>query len=233
MDGLAGAALDLIVPDNCAGCRGAARSADAGICPRCRAELAGCQVAQACPRPMPAAFPATLAAGQYGGVLRELLLAYKERGRHRLAKPLGERLAAVVYAGLLTLDCPAGTPIAVVPVPDTPGAARARYGDHLRRLADRVAKTLSAAGYPTGIWPAVVARSGVDSAALDSAGRAAAAGKFALRSRVARPVAGPIVLLDDIVTTGATLARISALLSGAGYPVDLAAVLAATARRRR
>jgi adenine/guanine phosphoribosyltransferase-like PRPP-binding protein len=41
-----------------------------------------------------------------------------------------------------------------------------------------------------------------------------------------------VVVIDDIVTTGATLAAITRSLVGAGIPVSAAAVLAATVRRR-
>jgi predicted amidophosphoribosyltransferase len=40
-----------------------------------------------------------------------------------------------------------------------------------------------------------------------------------------------VVVLDDIVTTGATLAAVSAALTGVGIEVTAAAVLAATRRR--
>ena len=40
--------------------------------------------------------------GPYAGVLRETLLAYKERGRHRLARPLGALLAEVVAGAVGT-----------------------------------------------------------------------------------------------------------------------------------
>jgi orotate phosphoribosyltransferase len=43
---------------------------------------------------------------------------------------------------------------------------------------------------------------------------------------------GPaVVVLDDLVTTGATLAAVAAVLGRAGLPVTAAAVLAATRRR--
>ncbi|HYN94623.1 MAG TPA: hypothetical protein VES42_12310, partial [Pilimelia sp.] len=41
----------------------------------------------------------------------------------------------------------------------------------------------------------------------------------------------PVVLLDDIVTTGYTLAGLAGVLAAAGVPVRAAAVLAATVRR--
>jgi predicted amidophosphoribosyltransferase len=73
-----------------------------------------------------------------------------------------------------------------------------------------------------------------DSVALDSAGRAAAAeAAFRLRPAGAPAGSGPVVLLDDIVTTGATLAAVSRILHGAEMTPNVAAVLAATQKRRR
>ncbi|MGC1212996.1 MAG: ComF family protein, partial [Micromonospora sp.] len=69
--------------------------------------------------------------------------------------------------------------------------------------------------------------------ALDSAGRAAAAeGAFRLRRVGGAAVAGPVVVLDDIVTTGVTLAAVSRILRAAGMTPNVAAVLAATQKRR-
>ncbi|PSK56332.1 hypothetical protein B0E53_07040 [Micromonospora sp. MH33] len=69
-----------------------------------------------------------------------------------------------------------------------------------------------------------------DSVALDSAGRAAAA-DVAFRLRRAGGADGSVVLLDDIVTTGATLAAVSRVLRDAGMTPKVAAVLAATQKR--
>ncbi len=76
-----------------------------------------------------------------------------------------------------------------------------------------------------------------DSVTLDSAGRAAAA-EAAFQPRSTRPVragaagAAPVVvLLDDIVTTGVTLAAASRVLTATGWAPTVAAVLAATEKR--
>jgi predicted amidophosphoribosyltransferase len=172
-----------------------------------------------------------VALGPYAGPLREALLAYKERGRHGLARPLGGLLAEVVAVAVGQRQ-----PVALVPVPDTASAARARYGDHLDRLAGHAAARLRAAGWPVQVLRVVRALPRPDSVALDSAGRAAAA-QDAFRLRRAGGPAGvgagtAVVVLDDIVTTGVTLAAVSRVLRRAGMTPKGAAVLAATQKRR-
>jgi predicted amidophosphoribosyltransferase len=171
-----------------------------------------------------------VAAGPYAGALRELLLAYKERGRHGLARPLGDLLARVVAEAV-------GGPVLLVPVPSTARAARARYGDHLTRLTRHAEAGLRRAGRSVVVARPVRAVPRPDSAGLDSAARAAlAAGAFQPRAggmaRLPSVASGrSVVLLDDIVTTGATLAGLSRILAGGGVRVDAAAVLAGTVRR--
>jgi predicted amidophosphoribosyltransferase len=230
-----GGLVDLVLPGTCAGCAAAGHQQ---LCPDCRALLAGLRPHRVRPTPAPAGLPPCVALGGYDGVLREALLAYKERGRYPLAAPLGDLLARVVVAGLLGTGYPAGSPVLLVPVPDTAAAARARYGDHLQRLARRCAAGLARYGWPAGIAAPVAARPRADSARLDSAGRAAlAAQAFAPRSaELARVLEAQrrgavLVALDDIVTTGATLAALAAVLDRAGVRVPLAATLAATRRR--
>jgi predicted amidophosphoribosyltransferase len=175
--------------------------------------------------------------GGYHGVLREALLSYKERGRYPLARPLGDLLAGAVRGALVATGHPAGTPVLLVPVPDTAAAARQRYGDHMRRLARHAAGRLNRSGWPAAVAVPVTARPRPDSAHLGAAGRrASAAGAFVPRTgslgrviQAQRRGTVPI-MVDDIVTTGATLAALSALLGGHGVRIAGAAVLAATRR---
>ncbi|MFJ8577117.1 ComF family protein [Micromonospora sp. NPDC093277] len=218
---------DLVLPAGCAGCADRVQGLAQGFCPRCIGELEALHPAPTRPDPAPPDLPPCVALGPYAGALREGLLAYKERGRHGLARPLGALLAEVVAAAV----GPA-RPVNLVPVPDTARAARTRYGDHLGRLTGHVAARLRAAGWPVRVLRPLRALPRPDSVVLDSAGRAAAAeAAFRLRRSGGAPVAGPVVLLDDIVTTGATLAAVSRILRPVGMTPKAAAVLAATQKR--
>ncbi|WP_405113326.1 ComF family protein [Micromonospora sp. NBC_01405] len=225
---------DLVLPVECAGCRDRTASVRRGFCPRCVAALEALGPRPVRPTPAPAGLPPCVALGPYAGPLREALLAYKERGRHGLARPLGGLLAEVVA------DAVGGTrPVLLAPVPDTAAAARARYGDHLDRLARHAALRLRRAGWPVRVVRPLRALPRPDSTTLDRAGRARAV-ESAFRPR---PGAGPprprvgvptpvVVLLDDIVTTGVTLAAAGRALSATGLSPQVAAVLAATEKRR-
>ena len=223
---------ELVLPGGCAGCEGAVgEPLQRGVCRSCVEELAALRAHPTRPDPAPEWLPPCAALGDYHGVLRELVLAYKDRGRHRLAVPLGRLLALVVES--LTAG-----PVALVPIPDTPAAARARHGDHLGRLARAAAARLRTAGYPAVVSRPLRARPRPDSAGLDTAQRAAqAVGGLRVRQLHAAGLGqwrhrtgGPVILLDDVITTGATLAAATTRLASAGVPVAGAAVLAATRR---
>ncbi|GAA4450517.1 hypothetical protein GCM10023170_036380 [Phytohabitans houttuyneae] len=225
--------VDLVLPAACAGCGAERVPMRYGVCTPCSVGLEGLRPGPTAPSPVPPGLPPCTALGAYDGVLRDVLLGYKERGRHGLAVPLGALLADVVAASL------GGTRggVLLVPVPATAKAARDRHGDHMARLARRAAGHLRRAGWPTAVSMPVRALPRPDSAELGATARAVAA-ESAFRIRAGRVAAlrgaaagRAVVVVDDIVTTGVTLAAVSRELKMVDVQVDRVAVLAATQLR--
>ncbi len=225
MRGLGAALADLVLPRTCAGCG----VPGAVLCRRCARLLT--RPREATPRRVPWGMPPTVAAGAYAGPVRPAVVAFKERGRAELAGPLGAALAlaVAVHAALLP-----GRPVLLVPLPPTRAALRERGRDHVRELAAVAVAELRAAGVDAA-EARLLARTGRvrDSAGLTVAQRRAnLAGTVTARARAVPPGA-VLVVVDDVVTSGATLTQAATALaaSGAagGRPV-LAAVVAATPR---
>lgn len=220
---------DLVLPRTCAGC-GAPGSV---LCPRCAAFLAAPRPAY--PRRFPAGFPPTAAAGPYAGPVRSALLEFKERGRAELAAPLGAALALAVAAIVSAAPEGRSAPVLLVPVPATGSGLRARGRDHVAELTRQAVVELRAAGRPARAVRLLRRRGRpADSAGLSAAQRRAnLAGSFVRDQRLAVPADGLVVLVDDVVTSGATLTEAAeALLTGRlpGVCPVLAAVVAATPR---
>ncbi|HSL98175.1 MAG TPA: phosphoribosyltransferase family protein, partial [Candidatus Deferrimicrobiaceae bacterium] len=136
----------------------------------------------------------------------------------RLAAPLGEALAERWRRAGVGGDV-------LVPVPGSPDRVRERGYDHAALLA-------SSAGRRLGL-PAVPAlerlRTTTAQASLDQAARAANL-RGAFRCCAPASVAGRwVVLVDDVITTGATLGACGSVLVDAGA----AAVSAITVARER
>jgi predicted amidophosphoribosyltransferase len=225
------ALVDLVLPATCAGCG----TAGGQLCPRCTAGLAGLVPGPARPTPAPDALPPCVALGAYEGPLRGLIIAYKERGAHPLARPLGTHLGRA--AGLAARRSDAVS-VALVPVPATAAAIRDRHGDHVLRLARHAARGLRSDGYPVTIVSALAARPKADSSGLGAAARAeSAAHAFRVRPvgvrrlMAAQRAGATVIVLDDILTTGSTLAAVTIALADSGVPVASAATVAATRRR--
>jgi ComF family protein len=212
---------DLVLPRSCAGCA----VPSTGLCPACREALAGRPRLHS-PDPRPPGLPLMATTTSYDGVVRAVLLAHKESGRLGLATPLAAALAQAVRV----LNPPAG--VLLVPVPSSPAAVRARGHDHARRLSSAAARGVPGAGV------AAVLRSRrhvSDQAGLSARARAEnLQGALEVRGAGRRRVAGrAVVVVDDVVTTGATLTEAARALRAAGARVHGAAVVAATSRRTR
>jgi len=230
-----GTLADLVLPSACAGCGAERVPLRSGACVDCVTALESLMPFPAAPTPTPRGMPPCVAVGAYGGALRGVLLAYKEKGRYRLARPLGALLAGAVAR----LAPDRRGPVTLIPVPSTARAARERHGDHMARLATHAVRRLRAAGWQADIVRPLAAAPRPDSASLDAIARHAAA-ENSLRIRPGRirvlqrepTMRRTLVVVDDIVTTGATLAAVTSRLREANVQVTGAAVLAATQLRR-
>ncbi|AZZ51039.1 ComF family protein [Rathayibacter festucae] len=202
-------ALAVLLPVDCPAC---GRPATRVPCPDCAAALA----AQARPdvrRLGSADDPLEVRVGaEYAGTVRRLVLALKAEGRVAAARPLGALLRPVL---LQALD---GAPALLV----APPGSRLR---HLRRGFDPVDLLVRAAG---GRLARPLTRTRL---ALDQVGLARAERRANLDGafRARRPLDGErILLVDDVVTSGATLLELRRAVRAGGGDVAGAVALAGT-----
>jgi predicted amidophosphoribosyltransferase len=220
------AAADLLLGSTCVGCE----RPGFALCRQCGDPLE--QVPHRVrPDPEPAGLPGVWAVAAYDGAVRAALIAHKEQARLGLAVPLGRALALSVM-GVLSAEQWPGR-ILLARVPTRRSVVRERGHDPLARITAVCRRSLTSSGIRTGTLRSlrqiqVVA----DQAGLSAGARSVnVAHAFAVRGR--RPAPGvAVVVVDDIVTTGATLTETARALRAAGVPVLGAGVVAATQRRR-
>jgi predicted amidophosphoribosyltransferase len=215
---------DLLLGARCHGCD----AAWWGVCPDCRAELAQRRPRWARPDPCPDGFPRTVASSAYDTLLRGLINAHKERQALGLTPVLGRRLAQSVRALLRARGVLAGAALSLVPVPSAAHAVRERGFDATFALARTAARHLRPR-YRATVLPVLVQAPGLrDQSGLDARARQAnLAGGFRLRGRLPDR---PVVIVDDLVTTGSSLAEAARVLDRTGASVLGAATVAATQR---
>lgn len=224
---LVGASADLLLGGTCVGCN---RPGPA-LCSRCAAELDGMPFL-ARPSPAPPGLPVVFAVADYDGVAKRAVVAHKENGRLTLAKPLGRCLALSVFGVLARAeDCAAGL-VTLVPVPSSRRSSRERGHDPLLRISRECGRSLRRSGVAAVVRPALTfTRSVSDQAGLTATERFANVhGALAVKRRLRLP-GRPVVVVDDICTTGATAAEAARALAGAGAKVLGVAVIATTQRR--
>ncbi|WP_396916698.1 ComF family protein [Mycolicibacterium sp.] len=208
--------LDLILPLECGGCG----APSTRWCPDCARELAvrPDEPHVITPRTDPGV--PVFALGRYAGARRRAIVAAKEQGRADLVVPLGAALRTGLDR-LLTWSI-VTAPATVVPAPTRRIAARRRGGDPVARMASAAV----AGRQGIGMTQALRTRAWVrDSVGLSGTDRQR---NIAGRVRLLRPVADDVVLVDDIVTTGATAAESVRVLRSAGACVVAVLAIAHT-----
>jgi ComF family protein len=199
----------------CAACRAPLDEPSRGaVCPACWSAVTPVTPLGCCS--LPPTIALATAIGPYEGTLRAIVQALKYDARPTLARHLAMRMRDAGAELLIDADV-------VVPVPLHPSRERTRGFNQARELARHLGVPIAGALARTRKTPS--------QADLPAARRSAnVRGAFTWRPEV--PVAGAIVVLvDDVVTTGATLSACAASLIDAGAK-EVRALTAARAALR-
>jgi ComF family protein len=183
------AAFERLTPPLCEVC-GVPRSSDT-VCPACRES--------------PPAFDYARAAASYGGPVREAVHGLKFGGRRSLARPLADLIAEQCAAVL------AGRPDALIPVALARARERERGFNQAGLVAERLGERLGLRVRPR--WLVRLRPTAAQSELTAAERQANVAGAFAASPAVADR---HVVIVDDVVTTGATVGECARVLRAAG-----------------
>jgi ComF family protein len=198
---------DILSPPRCAACSLMLSRGGVVFCASCAATVERCDSTESC-----------LAFALYGGALAHAIHRFKYEDATYLARPLGALLRMACRAARLRVDL-------VVPVPLHVRRLSVRGYNQSALLAYEAAHELEAPSAARALWRVVDTASQVE---LSRAERLANV-RGAFRARSPIQVQGrSIALVDDVITTGATLAACTSALLDAGARSVTSVVLART-----
>lgn len=204
LSGALGGLVDLLLPPACPVCDELLDRAGEIICPACRYGF----------DPLPGETTRTLGADceiragfHYGGAAREAIAALKFRGRRELARPLSQMTLGVLHGW------PAERFDLLMPVPLHPGRLAERGFNQAALLARAFARQLNLPVSQALVRTRPTLPQGQTRGPIERQRNVAAV----FQVRDARAVEGRrICLVDDVVTTGATLSSCARALRAAG-----------------
>ncbi|OUE26378.1 DNA utilization protein GntX [Clavibacter michiganensis] len=243
-------ALAVVAPVSCAGCG----APDRAVCPACRQALVAAPLVRRLELPacaalhgrMPAARIPVGCGAAYAAPWPALLSAFKEEGRtdaaRAMAPSLVRALAAAVALAAADADAhgealgadrtgrPIAAPLAVLPVPSPAASVRRRGYAPVEVLLARAGVRPLRLG-PLRLPPLRFTRRPADQAGLGVAAREAnLRGSLVARADLS---GRRVVVVDDVLTTGATLREACRAVRAAGGEVVACAVLTAVPQRGR
>lgn len=227
-------ARDLVFPRGCAGCD----RPDAVLCPQCMALFSQCRrrelIGDIPPGGAPGAGGVSVwSAAVYQGTARHAILEWKDHDDVELDTVFAGIMDALTVRAAVADRCPTGQPLLVVPAPSSLQSMRRRGRRHTVPLARAVAGSLRARGIQAEVSSLLAsnASGGRSVQQTSSAQRAQRiGGRIVIRGRALHRDA-PVVLVDDIITTGATLRQCVKALELGGANVVGALTLASAVKR--
>lgn len=249
--------FSLLFPTECVVCE----QPDSSMCPNCASALRGMTVrpfrAEDGAEGLPVRYPGlpgndprallplpVLAAGPYAKSLAAAMLAFKNHGHTDIMRWLQAALAGALHEACRSLG-PHGGEVLLVPVPSRSASTRRRGYDPLSLLLAGLARRRELPAGAT-IVPAVRHVAGVRSlrGAFPPRSGQKALGRRGRRRNVVgsmdpNPAYGDLLrgrtclVVDDVLTTGATIAETTRVLRGRDALVAGAVVIAATSAPRR
>ena len=240
MEGLVTDIADLALSRACVACD----MIGSVLCPACRAALITVQRHEVLPdepqyrreaveTSSTAVMPPVVVASRYEGAAKRVIIAHKERGVLGLTPMLGSMLA-------MSIAALGDGPFVIVAVPPHGDSIRRRGIDTLGAIAQRAAGEMRAAGWSAQCLPLLQrqADGGRHVGRTAEGRRSAVRGTMTVNLRAAsggalgRDQRTGIVVVDDVVTTGATVHEAVRTLRCAGLDVAGIAAVSGTQRSR-
>jgi ComF family protein len=212
--------LQFFLPRECAGC--GAEGSD--VCGYCVAHLSGLAHRVSLSFTRALFSKPVIAVTGYTPLARAVVTSFKDRGRHGLAEPLSSLMAQA-----WSLTDLHHLPTLLVPIPSARGGRMRRGYEPTAVLAQQLARRLPAAR-GASVLERRVSDGFVQRKTLRRRQRLATPPRFVSRCDLRNE---PVVIIDDVVTTGASLESAAHALQDAGANILGALVVASVQRAGR